>query len=749
VVVVRAPAGAPAALPQAEIAVLGESPFAALLVERLNAAGHRALRLQPGQAAPTVLGGLVLVAEGGPWTPGAERSLKEALQAARSAGPRLRASPGALLASVSRRDGAFGRLDGASGGPLDGALPGLVKTAAQEWPEVRCRAFDLSSAWSDAEAASALLEELGSDGPQELGLGPAGRLTLALEPRRAKPGPARLGPGDQVLVSGGARGVTQVCAAELGRRTGARLVLLGRTPAPAEEPAWLASALDEAALKRALLEHAPAGERPTPRVLGERCRAVLAAREVREGLRALARDGVEAEYRAVDVRDAGAVAALAASLRARGPIRGLIHGAGVLRDRRLEDKRDDDLDQVLDPKLAGLRALLAATEGDELSVLGLFASVSGRFGRRGQADYALANQALVSVAQHEAASRPGCRVVAFDWGPWAGGMVDRALRAEFEREGVPLIPLDQGARAMAEELAALPGGEVELVVGAGLAPQPAARWTLATAVRLDAGWPVLRDHQLAGRPVLPLAMTLEWFAQAAGPDTSLEDVRVLRGVTLSGPIQDVAVWRSPAEPHEAGERFQLELRGNRDQVHVRATAVPGRLPRPDASALPGNLRPFVTPASSLYGEQLFHGPSLQVLESIDGLSEAGMTLHLASPTDPRRLLPHGERWSGNPAVLDGVFQALIVWCRAQKGAPSLPAQLGALRQWAPFPAGSMRATVRVRESLGATVVSDVDLLDDAGRVVARLEGYVCTVSPTLDRAFGASVAPHASALPTA
>jgi hypothetical protein len=92
---------------------------------------------------------------------------------------------------------------------------------------------------------------------------------------------------------------------------------------------------------------------------------------------------------------------------------------------------------------------------------------------------------------------------------------------------------------------------------------------------------------------------------------------------------------------------------------------------------------------------------------------------------------------------------LIVWCRAQRGAPSLPSQLGALRQWAPFPAGQVRAVVRVRDAQGASVTSDVDLLDEAGRVVARLEGYVCTVSPSLDRAFRAPQPVLAPAIQTA
>ena len=56
---------------------------------------------------------------------------------------------------------------------------------------------------------------------------------------------------------------------------------------------------------------------------------------------------------------------------------------------------------------------------DGLRFLVLFSSVSGRFGNRGQADYAAASEVLGKLA-HELDSRWPARVVSIDWGPWAG-----------------------------------------------------------------------------------------------------------------------------------------------------------------------------------------------------------------------------------------------------------------------------------------------------------------------------------------
>src|SRR5690606_41941917 len=100
---------------------------------------------------------------------------------------------------------------------------------------------------------------------------------------------------------------------------------------------------DEAASQRARLAHRFAGERPAPRAVRAACAEVLARREIRGTLAAIEAAGATAIYRAVDARDPGAVrAAIEEARAAHGPVRGIVHGAGVLRDRRIEDKSDED-----------------------------------------------------------------------------------------------------------------------------------------------------------------------------------------------------------------------------------------------------------------------------------------------------------------------------------------------------------------------------------------------------------------------
>jgi PfaD family protein len=740
------------ALPAGEVLVTNGAPgLADALRQCFTAAGRKVRVLRPGDDLGTgPVAALLLLAPEGEWSAASEGHLTWLLGLSRALAPRLREAR-ALICAISRRDGAFGHGRAApTWSPLEGALAGLAKTLAHEWPETTSRVIDVSSTWPLDLAARELVGELGAHGPREVGLGPAGRVTLSLRAQEAFPLPSRIERGAVVVVTGGARGVTAACARELGLRTGASLLLLGRSPEPTSEPAWLAGAKTEAEIKRAFLEQAPSGERPSPRVLGEACDGVLAAREIRATMSELTALGIRAIYRAADVRDAAAVvAALADARSSLGPIQGIIHGAGVVRDKRLEDKRDEDFDQVLGPKLHGLRTLLEATGGDDLRCLVLFASASGRFGRRGQSDYALANQALVSIAHDQAANRPLCRVVAIDWGPWEGGMVTPSLRREFEREGVPLIALQAGAGAMCDEALSLPGGPVEVVLGAGFGTEGPSGWALGAELRLDGSFPILRDHRIAGKMVLPLAMTLEWFAAAATrvsglPLVSLDDVRVFRGVTLDREPEDVSVWVGPHESAN-GRALVLELRSG-DHVCVRAAAIVGARPeeaRP--GKVPEPLHPPRTSMQRVYAEQLFHGPSLEAIRSIEGLGEPGMIAMLETHPTSERLLPlPGLPWTLDPLVLDGVFQAMIVWCRAHLGAPSLPSRIASLKVWSSFRgarANEVRAVIRVVGVEGMVVSADVDLSDADGRLLARLEGFRCTASASLSRAFVAESPP--------
>ena len=573
-----------------------DSGLSSLLSARLGLLGQRTRLIAWKDLGtlqrPTSLAGLVMVAP----TSTGDTFLRDAFRLLQLTGPGLRQggkSGGSVCVTVARLDGAFGLVDlSLSASVISGGLAGLTKTAAHEWPEVQCKAIDLDIAFADPDkGALAVVEETLLAGPREVGIRAGGRTTLRLSEQPLAPLSAlSMNERDVLVISGGARGVTAEAAVAVAEHCGCTLALLGRSPNPGPESDWLAAFVTESDIKKALL--ARADNALSPRQLGEQYQRVTSEREIRQTLQRVRAAGAKVVYRAVDVRDEAAVRTVLAEVRAKlGPIRGLVHGAGVLADRRIEDKTLEQFDAVYATKVNGLRALLAATDTDDLKVIGLFSSSTGRFGRTGQVDYAAANEVLNKMAQQQARRRPGCRVVAVNWGPWDGGMVSPALKHVFESEGVGVIPLRAGGEHFVRELGA--AGPVEVVVlGGGSLPDVSGAAAGAGCER-SAGCFRARAQRRGGAGLRPRHRRTGRAAR--GPDGGVagprrlhgnpglafhgfDDLRVCKGVRLAeGQNCTVKVRAGKAGKQQTLYRVPTELHGTgtdgRDILHARATIV--------------------------------------------------------------------------------------------------------------------------------------------------------------------------------
>jgi NAD(P)-dependent dehydrogenase (short-subunit alcohol dehydrogenase family)/acyl carrier protein len=351
----------------------------------------------------------------------------------------------------------------AEGDPLRGTgMRGMAKSLAREAPEVRVRVVDLDPKDDAVLLAAHVYDELfAADAHVEVGRRRAERCTVSLveAPLSVTEPVAPLTAESVVVLTGGARGITAKVAVGLAAASGCHLVLLGRSPLPEAEPEDLAGAADAPALRAALIAR---GEADLAAIEAQVARS-LADRQMRTTLLALEELAASVTYQQVDVRDAEALAAVLADVRRRhGHLDGIVHGAGVLEDRFLRDKEPESFDRVVGTKLDGAGALAAALEPDTRFLV-LFASIAGVFGNRGQVDYATANDALDGLA-HRLAPTTHARVVAVDWGPWAGGgMVSPELEREYQRRGVGLVDPGEGVAALLAELGA-PAGDAQVVL---------------------------------------------------------------------------------------------------------------------------------------------------------------------------------------------------------------------------------------------------------------------------------------------
>lgn len=397
-----------------------------------------------------------------------ERVLTALLHAAQTFAPGLR--DGGVFLNFTALDG---RLGMASRRPLavaQAASAGFAKSLGREWPGLRVKSVDVDPDIAPEILLAGLAREAGAaDDLVEVGLDGEGRwrTELAVEGNGA---PARALPLDAksvVLVTGGARGITATAALHLARETRARMVIVGRSPEPVEgavdDPGG-----DAADLRARLVERARAAKRRVAAAaVEEEARAILAHREVASSLAALRAAGSIVEYHSLDVADDAAFEALIDDVHARlGRIDAVIHGAGVIEDRRIEDKSAESLARVFRTKVRPALVLARRLRPESLRFLVFFSSVSGRTGNAGQADYSAANEVLNKLAQ-DLDRRWKARVVAINWGPWDGGMLSDGLRRIYRERGIGLIEPDAGSRAFLDELRR---GEdaPEVVLGVGL-----------------------------------------------------------------------------------------------------------------------------------------------------------------------------------------------------------------------------------------------------------------------------------------
>ncbi|MCB5183300.1 SDR family NAD(P)-dependent oxidoreductase [Streptomyces sp. SMC 277] len=397
-----------------------------------------------------------------------------------------------------------GTAAGTGADPLPGAgLPGFARTAAIEFPGTLVRAVDVDPKDHPERVAARLLAELLTpDGPPAVAYAPEGqrlvRQALDAEPPTAH-GSLPVSADSVVLLSGGARGITARTALALARATGCHIELLGRTELPAEADPF-PHAQDRVALRAALIAQ---GLR-APAEIEAAASRILAEREVRATLDALAGTAASVRYHRADVTDEAAVRAVVADVRARhGRLDGIVHGAGTLRDALLRDKEPAAFAEVFATKVTGARHLAAAAADHGASpaprFLALFGSVAGVYGNRGQCDYAAANDALDTLARAWAGDGFPGRVLSVDWGPWAaeaGGMVTPELERAYARRGIALIEPEAGTAAFLAELAGGTDVQVVLMAEQGDDGGPRANGTPEAGTAPGAG--TARGHAAGG-----------------------------------------------------------------------------------------------------------------------------------------------------------------------------------------------------------------------------------------------------------
>ncbi|MCW2249076.1 acyl transferase domain-containing protein/NADP-dependent 3-hydroxy acid dehydrogenase YdfG [Azospirillum fermentarium] len=305
--------------------------------------------------------------------------------------------------------------------PPGAAVTGLLRSLNLEVPAVTGTVLQLDRALPHAPAILDEAARAPRDGVTDVRRTGAARMVrrtrFIASPPPSSAGEPAFAAGDVVVLTGGLGAIGRRFAAELARVPGVRIALAGRSPAGPE----------------------------TEQVAAD-----------------LGRHGATAHYWQADCADRAQAEALLASVRERfGPVTGIIHCAGVLRDAFFTRQTAADWDAVLNAKVRGARWLDELTRKDPLKRFVLCSSLAGVYGNVGQSAYAYANAWLDRFAERrEELVRTGARrgaTLSIAWPLWRteDGMQAPAHVTEWlARNGLSLLPADDGVAALHAGLAA-------------------------------------------------------------------------------------------------------------------------------------------------------------------------------------------------------------------------------------------------------------------------------------------------------
>ena len=666
--------------------------------------------------------------------------------------------------------------------PEHGGVTGFIKTIASEWYHVNSKVLDFDLTLSPDAMARCILREMAyKNGELEILYRGSNRIVLRadLSPLDVSGQAAiAIAPDWVILVTGGATGITAAVSLEMARNYRPTLVLAGIETWPGdEEDAATAGIDDPAAVKKALIEQF---RQQGDFSLGEVEAAfnrLMREREMRSNVDALRAAGSTVEYFQVDVRDEAGFGGLIDAVYERyGRIDGMIHGAGIIADKLVEDKVPESFDRVFDTKADSAFILSRTLRGDSLRFLVFFCSVAGQFGSRGQCDYSATNEVVGRLCLRLNADWP-TRVIAANWGPWApaaAGMVSAEVQKQFAQKGVQMIPQAAGPRLLDREIRFGHKDNVFVVFGDGLWSASGvpgvfplldlARFSVPPSSDPGAELPEIRrpldpeldiylkDHLLDDKPVFPFAMGMEFMGEAVRriwprmKIVGMESFRVFRGIVVDGPGHELLIKMRPlaespsadaslAVEVEIAEASKPELPSHRAVVLLGDT-LPEQ-PTFDAE-LVSSLGPFPKTTEEAYLQWLFHGPCFQGITRIEGASEDGIAVRLRShaPIECFSHLPPGQ-WAIDPVVMDSAFQPALLWERVYHDMTPLPSGFASFRLFGSLSQAPLLCHLQTNSSSdGHILMTNIFFVDENQRQVARLEGMEFSCSAELNRLAG-------------
>ena len=657
--------------------------------------------------------------------------------------------------TVSRLDGKFGTDKRSNMSIIGGGLSGLTKCMNLEWSPVFCRAIDAQPELSPEKTAAHLFLELHDADVRyiDVAINETGRMTYEVTPNEvaATDGYQQtVTAKDVFLVAGGGRGVTATCIKEMNATFKSKFILLGRSSLDFELPAYALTENNPAKLKNAIMQDLKAsGEKVSIKGLNSLFNKYVAKKEIEETIATIKAAGGDAVYVAGDVTNLKIKPALLKIEKRWGKITGIIHGAGRLADKLIQDKTEEIFNNVTSVKLDGLLNLLKMVNINELKHLIMFSSVAGFYGNVGQSDYAMANEILSTAAHLFSTNHPNTKVTAINWGAWEGGMVSPELQKMFEEAGVSLVNHPGGAARFVQELNGAYHNQPQVIIGGTL---PAGisdisgdlkTHTIQRDLSLKENT-FLQHHVIQGSPVLPMLNATTWTADSCVklfPDyklASIENVKLFKGIVFDGTEKET-YFTKVKEQLKTSDSIVCEVsvysKGAKLPLnHYRATVTLSRKRIEAPTFKTPKLKENKIDGATFYKDgSLFHGAFYQGIEEVIAMYKKQVLLKCKAPAVSYEDQGQFPSTSLNAFFLDIQYQGMVVWVQKfHNGANSLPLQTSKGTVYGEILANeSYYVHIKIQENTETKMIADCTVYDENENVILFTEGAGLTVSQEL------------------
>lgn len=661
------------------------------------------------------------------------------------------------------------RLDGKSGlgkrgntSIIGGGLNGLVKCLNLEWSQVYCRAVDIQPELGTSTIANHILNELHDPNRSvtETAISEDGRAMLAakkVEVHEHQQIETAVESDAVFLVSGGARGVTANCVIEMAKAFGSKFILLGRSNYDFEVPEYAKNESDDGALKHLIMtDMKNKGQKPNLAVVKKVFKNIVAKKEIDATIKAIKKNGGQAVYIKGDVTDVTTVKPQLLAITKRwGNITGVIHGAGRLADKYIQDKAEQDFLNVLTVKLDGLLTLLQCVNIYKLQHLVLFSSVAGFYGNVGQTDYAIANEILSKAAHLFRTNHPNTQVSAINWGAWDAGMVSDALKKKFEEMGVVLVSSEGGPAMMVNEMNIAYADQPQVIIGGTLPAGISYTDGDLTTHRIHRNMqlndnPFLMHHVIQGNAVLPVVNAVGWMTSVCEqffPDFAVhivKDAKLFKGLVFDGTAPtDYTVELKEVQKDADGIVLETTILSQAPtaklptyhyKAHITLVAKKNKLTLPTFQHQVSNTY-TPTDGAVLYQDgSLFHDIYFQGIEQVLDWTEQQIVLKCKAPNVPQKDQGQFPVIGVNTFFADIQYQGMVIWVqRYNNGAKSLPLSTESATVYKPVPFGKeLFVRIEIVESNEFKMVANCTTYDENGEVYLFTKNAAVTVSKELE-----------------